>query len=105
MRCNTNATHSVISSDHWNTSDSVVLRYLLEIALRMRADRADLRGLVRLADIAAVEALPDDLLALLEHLVLLDVLEQELIALLMLLLDLRNALEELSPESITGSIP
>ena len=60
----------------------------------MRADRADLRRRRALADIAAVQALPDDLFVLLEDFVLLDVGEQQLIALLMLFLDLADGLEE-----------
>lgn len=52
---------------------SIVAGNLLEIRLRMRTNRANLRCRIALADVAAVEALPKDLLTLLEYLVLLRV--------------------------------
>ena len=61
----------------------------------MGADGTDLRRLRRFADVAAVAALPDDLLVLLEDLLILDVREQNAIALLVLLLDLCDGLEEI----------
>ena len=60
----------------------------------MLADRALCRCLRALADIAAVQALPDDLLIAAEDLALLHIREEDLIALVMLLLDLANCVEE-----------
>ena len=60
----------------------------------MGANRAYLGSFFRLADVTAVQALPDDLLALLEYPVFLDIGQEQLIALLMLLFDLRHSLKE-----------
>ena len=74
---------------------SIVFCNLLEICLRMFADRANLRRFLPFANIAAVQALPDDLVALLENFVLLDIRQQQIVPCLMLLLDFGDLLEEL----------
>ena len=61
----------------------------------MFADRANLRRFLSFANVAAVQALPDDLVALLENFVLLDIRQEQIVPCLMLLLDVGDLLEEL----------
>ena len=60
----------------------------------MLTDGALHRRLRALADVAAVEALPDDLLIALEHRALIHLLQQQLVAGVVLLLDLADGVEE-----------
>ena len=72
---------------------SVVLLANLEICLRMLADGADLWRLGADHDVTAVAAFPDHHAALLEHGLSLHILKQRAVALLVRLLDGRNAAE------------
>ena len=71
----------------------VVDRLLLEVALRVTANRADLGGLGANVQVAAVEALPDLDARTVEDLALLDALGELVVALLVVLLDLANQAE------------
>ena len=71
----------------------VVLRLQLEVALRMVADRANVRGLRADDDVAAVAALPDAIALAGEDEAFLDVGQELAVALLVLLLDGAHHLE------------
>ena len=71
----------------------VVDDLLLEVGLRVLADRANLRGLLAHVQVTAVEALPDLDARTLEDLALLDALGQLVVALLVGLLDGTDAAE------------
>ena len=75
-------------------NDLVVLRLNLEVCLGMRADRADFGGSLAHDDMSAVRALPNLLVVTGENESALDVLKQFFVPLLVLLLNLRDALEE-----------
>src|SRR5699024_7840120 len=71
----------------------IVLLLGLEVSLRMFAGGADLRSFGRLADVAAVAALPPDFAVALEEIAVREAAQQLEVALLVLGLDRRNHLE------------